>query len=102
MNYRIVPSPDAEADFTLASWWYQQIDPNLASRFMVESRAKLSRIAQFPYQFPLVNGAVHRALLKRFPYGIYYSLKSQEAKIIAILHQRRSDDVWKQRSHGPG
>ena len=98
MNYRIVPSPDAEADFTLASWWYQQIDPNLASRFMVESRAKLARIAQFPYQFPLVNGAVHRALLKRFPYAIYYSLEHDEVSITAILHQRRSDDIWKKRS----
>ena len=100
MNYLIVPSPDAEADFTSASWWYQQIDPNLVSRFMVESRATLARIAQFPYQFPLVNGTIRRARLKRFPYGIYYSLRSNEAKIIAVLHQRRSDDVWRQRSHG--
>jgi len=100
MNYRIVPSPDAETDFTSVSWWYQQIDPNLVSRFMEESRAILARIAQFPHQFPLVNGVVRRARLKRFPYGIYYSLKSKEAKIIAILHQRRSDDVWRRRSHG--
>jgi plasmid stabilization system protein ParE len=98
MKYCIVPSPDAEADFTLASWWYQQIDPNLASRFMVESRAKLARIAQFPYQFQLVNGAVRRARLKRFPYGIYYSIDHDEVFITAILHLRRSDDIWKQRS----
>jgi len=98
MNYLIVPSPGAEADFTLTSWWYQQIEPNLASRFMVESRAKLTRIAQFPYQFPLVNGTVRRALLKRFPYGIYYSLDHDEVSITAILHQRRSDDIWKRRS----
>jgi toxin ParE1/3/4 len=100
MNYRIVPSPDAEADFTSVSWWYQQIDPKLVSRLMVESRAILARIAQFPYQFPLVNGTIRRAPLKRFPYAIYYSLKSTEAKILAVLHQRRSDDAWRQRSHG--
>lgn len=98
MNYRIVPSPDAEADARSASWWYKQIDPNLASRFAVESRATVARISQFPYQFPLVNGTVRRALLKRFPYAIYYSLKSDEAKIMTVLHQRRSDVIWKQRS----
>ena len=98
MNYLIVPSPDAEADFTSASWWYQQIDPNLVSRFMVESRATLARIAQFPYQFPLVNGTIRRALLKRFPYGIYYSLDHDEVSVTAILHQRRSDDIWNHRS----
>ena len=98
MNYRIVPSPDAEADFTSASWWYQQIDPNLVSRFIVESRATLARMAQFPYQFALVNGTIRRARLKRFPNGIYYSIDHDEVFITAIPHLRRSDDIWKQRS----
>lgn len=99
MNYRIVLTPDADADIGSAFSWYQSIDPNIASRFMSEGRTTMVRILQFPYIFPLVNGAVRRARLKRFPYGIYYSLKSKEAKILAILHQRRSDDVWRQRSH---
>jgi plasmid stabilization system protein ParE len=99
MNYRIVLTPDADADIGSIFSWYQNIDPDLAARFMSEGRTTMVRIPQFPYGFPLVNGAVRRARLKRFPYGIYYSLRLNEAKIIAILHQRRSDEVWRQRSH---
>jgi plasmid stabilization system protein ParE len=102
MKYRIVPSSDAEADVISASWWYRRIAPNLAARFVAEGRATLRRIAQFPSRFPLVNGSVRRALLTRFPYAIYYSLNYDEVFLIAVLHQRRSDSIWKQRSHDPG
>jgi len=63
MKYRIVPSPDAEADVTSASWWYQNIDLNLATRFVAEGRATIASITRFPYRFPLVNGTVRRARL---------------------------------------
>ena len=99
MKYSIVLTPDADEDIGSIFSWYHRIDPNLAFRFVWEGRTATARIARFPYQFALVNGAVRRARLKRFPYGIYYYLKSKEAKIIAILHERRSDDVWRQRSH---
>src|SRR5215218_363169 len=100
MNYRIVLSPDAKADVHSARQWYRRIDPNLAFQFSSEGRTAVDRIAQFPFQFPLVNGAVRRALLKRFPYAIYYHFDSDKASVIAVLHQRRSDAVWRQRSHG--
>jgi plasmid stabilization system protein ParE len=99
MKYRIVLTPDADAD-RLDLSWYHRIDPNLAFRFVSEGRTTMARIAQFPYRFPLVNGAVRKARLKRFPYGIYYSLDHDEVFITAILHQSRSDNIWRQRSHG--
>jgi len=98
MKYRIVPSPDAEADVNSASWWYWRIDSDLASRFVAEGRATAARIAQFPYRYPVLYGSVRRALLKRFPYAIYYLLDCDEVSIIAVLHQRRSDAIWRQRS----
>jgi plasmid stabilization system protein ParE len=70
----------------------------LAFQFWLESRTLGLRIAQFPYQFSLLNGTVRRARLKRFPYAMYYQLESEMAFVIAVLHQRRSDDVWRQRS----
>ena len=98
MKYRIVPSPDAEADVTSASWWYHNIDPNLATRFVADGRATVASLAQFPYRFRLVNGTVRRARMRRFPYAVYYAVKGHEVLITAVLHQRRSDGVWKQRS----
>src|ERR1044072_3417413 len=98
MNYYIVLSPDAKADIRSARRWYRRIDRNLARRFSSEARTTVHRIAQFPYQFPLVNETVRQALLKRFPYAMYYRLYSKLVFVIAVVHQRRSGDIWKQRS----
>ena len=98
MNYHIVLSPDARADIRSVRRWYLRIDRELAHRFSLEGRTTVRRIAQFPYQFPLVNGTVRQALLKRFPYAMYYHLYSKLVFVIAVVHQRRSDAIWKQRS----
>ena len=99
MKYHIVLSRDASDDIGSALWWYERIDPSLAFRFISEGNTTIDRIAQFPFRFPVYNGAVRRARLKRFPYAIYYSVDHEEVLVKAILHQRRSDDVWWQRSH---
>jgi plasmid stabilization system protein ParE len=97
MNYHIVLSSDARADIRSARRWYHRIDQNLAHRFSLEGRTTVRRIAQFPFQFPLVNGTVRQALLKRFPYAMYYRLYSKLVFVLAVVHQRRSDAVWRQR-----
>jgi plasmid stabilization system protein ParE len=98
MKYRIVLSPDAKADMRSARRWYTHINPSLAQQFRVECRTTARRIAQFPYQFSLVNGTARKALLKRFPYVMYYRLYSKLVIVDAVLHQRRSDAIWKQRT----
>src|SRR5215208_3635074 len=97
MNYLIVLSPDAKADIRSVRRWYRRIDPNLAFQFSLEGRSAVRRIAQFPYRFSLVNGTVRRATMNRFPYAMYYRLDSDKASVFAVLHQRRSDAIWRQR-----
>jgi plasmid stabilization system protein ParE len=99
MNIRVILSPDAEADIRSAIEWYHRVDPALAFRFEKETITKLRQIRQFPYRFQIIRGAVRQAPLKRFPYAVYYHLRSNRVTITAVLHQRRSDDIWWQRSH---
>jgi plasmid stabilization system protein ParE len=97
MKYRSVLSPGAKADIRSAVRWYQRIDLNLAFRFTREVLAIRRRIEQFPFQFPSFRGTTRRALLKRFPYSIHYYLNAGEASVIAVIHQRRSDNIWMDR-----
>jgi plasmid stabilization system protein ParE len=94
MKYHIAVSPGAEVDIDSASLWYEPTDPKLGFRFLSETDATIKRIRQYPYEFPLIRGKVRRALLKRFPYSVYYSILSDGVSIIAVLHQRRSETVW--------
>jgi toxin ParE1/3/4 len=90
MKYRIIFSRGAKADIRSAVRWYEREDPSLAFRFLLEMRALKRRIANNPYVFP-IKGAVRRALLKRFPYYVYFSLNYELVFVIAVVHQRRAD-----------
>jgi len=99
MKYRIVLSPDAQADIGSVIQWYDRIDPKLALRFGLEMRAIMRRITQLPYAFPRVASVFRRAMLIRFPYLVYYSVKLDVVNVRAVLHQRRSVPVWMDRTN---
>src|ERR1051326_719489 len=98
MNYHIVLSPDAKADMRSGRRWYRRTDWNLAPRFSLEARIIVRRIAQFPYPFPRANGRLRQALMKRFPYAMYYRIHSKLVIVVAVVHQHRSDAIWRLRS----
>jgi len=75
MNYRIVLSPDAQADIGSVIQWYDRIDPKLALRFRLEMRTTLRRITHLPHAFPIVANVFRRSVLNRFPYSVYYSVQ---------------------------
>jgi toxin ParE1/3/4 len=98
MKLNIILSPGGAADLNAVVRWYHNIDPNLAFRFSLELVRILRRVDQSPLQFPRVSPRVRRALLKRFPYSIYFSLNIRVSSVIAVLHQRRAPEVWMERS----
>ena len=97
MKYRSVLSPGAKADINSAVRWYQRIDLDLDFRFKLDVRATLRRIQTFPYQFPIISSIARRALLKHFPYSVYFRLNIDQASVIAVVHQRRNPIVWMDR-----
>jgi plasmid stabilization system protein ParE len=98
MSRPLVVRRGARLDARRAASWYDDQRPGLGSDFLVELGEFLKRIAEGPAQFPLMTGSVRRALLRRFPYSVYFSVGPQdEIVIVAILHQRRHPDIWKDR-----
>jgi len=47
-----------------------------------------------------IIGPVRRALLKHFPYFMYFSLNEDHVSVIAVVHQRRDHTVWMDRGNG--
>jgi len=90
MKYRVILSPDAEAGIGSAVRWYQRTDPDVALRFLLETRATIKRIRQYPNSFPRISGVIRRAVLHRFPYSIFFALMKEFVIVMAIRHQRQS------------
>ena len=97
MTRRVVVQPDASDDAREAAQWYERERRGLGRRFLVELSGVIDRISANPFQFPELEQGTRRALLRRFPYGVYFVLEEDRAVVRAILHLHRDPDTWKRR-----
>lgn len=90
---RLIVRRLAEREAGKAKAWYeaqdQLEDENLGEAFMVELRQVMRGLAQLPRRFPVVLPPLRRALLRRFPYAVYFYLRGEDVVVVAVLHARR-------------
>jgi plasmid stabilization system protein ParE len=95
---RLVVGTAAEADVLDAALWYEQRSPGLGREFLRAVDAALAEIAAMPERYPIVHGEARRALLRRFPYGVYFVLTPGLVSVIACMHARRDPRRWQERA----
>lgn len=88
---------EARQEFDDAIDWYAQRDKSLAIDFVIKIRNVFNRIAVLPKMHHAVYRDVRKAVVKRFPYVVFYREEAMELIVISIIHSARHDDVWKQR-----
>ncbi|MEQ1897470.1 MAG: type II toxin-antitoxin system RelE/ParE family toxin [Vicinamibacterales bacterium] len=93
----LVVRPEAELDAQEAGAWYEGEQPDLGLRFLREVSAAFQRIESGPLQFPLVFADVRRAILHRFPFGVFFVLEGDAATVLAIIHLHRHPGAWQSR-----
>jgi plasmid stabilization system protein ParE len=69
----------------------------LRDEFLDELSSALSRVIKDPFQFPKIKNQIRRALLRRFPYSVYFDVTGETLELIAVLHQRRHPRTWEKR-----
>jgi plasmid stabilization system protein ParE len=90
--------PAAQRDIEEAARWYESQQPGLGDAFLGEFLAVSSRISETPHAFPEVGRFTRRALLRRFPFGVYYRLSDDSAVVVAVMHGSRAPQRWQQRT----
>jgi plasmid stabilization system protein ParE len=98
----LIVQPRAQADIDEALGLYRERDPRLAHRFLLELDVVFDRISQNPRRFPTVGDPVQRALLRKFPFSVYFVCAGELAAIVAVVHQKRRPIEWKPRGGGAG
>jgi plasmid stabilization system protein ParE len=94
---RLVLRPQAETELLDARDWYEAQRPGLGEAFATEIDQALARIVEAPLAFPRVHGETGRALLRRFPYAIYFHAMPDEVVVLAVIHGRRHPGRWQSR-----
>jgi len=97
MTPRLFVRDEAAADIASGARWYDEQRTGLGSEYTRAIRAQLAAIERDPRLFPAVRGDVRRAIVRRFPYAIYFTLAGDEVIVFACLHQRRDPQVWQSR-----
>ena len=95
MSVRVRVTPEAEADIEEAFVWYRHANRGLGDQFLDALEDTLSQVAAHPRAFGVVHGAIRRALLRRFPYGIFYIFEGEDVVVLGCFHARRDPTVWK-------
>ena len=85
-------SSDAEADIAEGYWFYERQSPGLGDYFRSCLIADIESLAYYGGVHEVEHG-FHRALSKRFPFCIYYSVNADVLIVVAVLDARR-DPLW--------
>jgi plasmid stabilization system protein ParE len=97
MKRALVIRPEAEAEFREAFDWYEERVQGLGSEFLISVDATVHAISRKPQQFAKVHKTVRRALLRRFPFAVYFLVEDTRIIILAIFHAKRDPKHWHER-----
>ena len=89
--------PHAEKELEEIESYYERIREELGDRFRAEIELAISRILKFPKGWQPLSQVVRRCRLNTFPYGIVYRVKTDEIRVLAVMHRHREPNYWMDR-----
>ena len=89
--------PAASQDVLQAVDWYEAQLPGLGGHFFEDLDRALSRIEASRGQFPSAYRNAHRALLRKFPYAVFFKTYEDRTLVVAVADLRRESKRWQRR-----
>jgi plasmid stabilization system protein ParE len=89
--------PEVVIDLSEAAAWYNDRRRGLGQEFVEAAYTAFDAIAERPESFPVVHKGVRRALMKRFPFAIYFRNETEAIVVFVVIHTARSQRAWKRR-----
>jgi plasmid stabilization system protein ParE len=89
--------PAAVEDIRAAREYYADGDRRVDDRLAEDLDRMFALLEAFPRSAPVVEGykSVRRALLRRFPYAVFYRLTEPDhIDVLRVVHTARSPETW--------
>ena len=80
--------PEADTALAEARVWYGLQRNGLDAKLMQRIDEALWRIAHAPRGFPLIHRHLRRAIVRQFPFAIFYEVTKDEILVFAVFHSR--------------
>ena len=98
MSQRLRIEPLAEDDVTRAYRWYEGQQAGLGEDLLTALDECFTRVTENPSGYQVIYKGVRRALVRRFPYCVYFITTKTEVIILAVLHGHRTPQPWRKRT----
>ncbi|MEX0715222.1 MAG: type II toxin-antitoxin system RelE/ParE family toxin [Planctomycetaceae bacterium] len=102
MAAELVVAPEAEADIEAAYAWYEERRHGLGEDFLSSVDACIQQILRMPELHGKVHHDYRRALVRRFPFAVFYEFDAdaEEVTIYCVFHTSRDPEKWRERLSG--
>jgi plasmid stabilization system protein ParE len=87
----------AENELNEAAAYYAQARPGLGDAFIAEVQSAVDALVASPLAGQTVEEDVRWWLVRRFPYSVFYRIRADHIRILAIGHQKRRPFYWRAR-----
>lgn len=95
---RLVFHPKVYSDIVQVMEYYERVaSADLASEFYAELRLLVREAAKRPESFPIREGDIRRANLRRFPYHFLFRITNDAVRILVVRHHRREPSLGTER-----
>lgn len=97
-NYTLEFHVLAREEVSDAYLYYESQKSGLGDNNFLESLDDIfNLILDNPNLFPKDFEEVRKALLKKFPFTIYYEVVEEQIFVYSVFHQSRNPEVWQRR-----
>ena len=97
MAKRLAFRPDAAAEALEAYRWYEMQSEGLGERFRDHVDECIGRILKNPELFEVVYKQYRRAIVRDFPYAIFYACQGDAVTIHSVFHSAQNPRKWRRR-----
>jgi toxin ParE1/3/4 len=95
MIEHVIYTPEAEEDVIESYAWYENREPGLGEDFLRCVEACVLVIQRHPNIYPIAVDEFRRALIRRFPYEIFYDVTGDTLTIYSVFHCSQDPEKWK-------
>ena len=97
MSYEVQVRRAAELDIAEAQVWYETQQTGLGADFRSEVSRVIDRLAGTPLIYQTVHRDIRRAIVRRFPYLIWYRVAVETVIVLACTYAGRDPEHVKAR-----
>jgi plasmid stabilization system protein ParE len=94
---RLIYHPHARAELVHTANYYENRLPGLGTQLRDEADRTAAKILKAPRQWRIIESDIRRALMRRFPFALYYRIFPDHVQILAVRHHKRHPDYWRYR-----